>query len=265
MLAVIRIIEHFHPTRPARVGIHPTAVVDATATIGEGTEIGPKVVIEAGARVGARTRIEAGCFIGEGVEIGEDCWLSPNVTVLTGSHLGRRVRVYPGAVIGADGFRFEVLGGRLRKIPQVGRVVIEDDVEIGANATIDRAFLTETRIGARTKMDNAVHIAHNVEVGSDCILVAQVAIAGSTKVGRGVQVGGAAVMKDHITVGDGARIGGRAGVQSNLPPRAQVMGTPALDVKDYARFMHFYKNFGEYWDRLRAMLDDFEKRRKHNQ
>lgn len=262
MGALLKVLEHFHPVPPAQSFIHPTAVVDGEARIGESVFVGPHVVVEKDAVVGARTRIEAGSFIGEGAQLGEDCWLSPNVTLLHHCLLGARVRIHPGTVIGADGFRYEMIGKRLAKIPQVGRVVIEEDVEIGANCTIDRAFLEDTQVGARTKLDNNVHVGHNVQIGSDCILVAQVGIAGSTKIGRGVQVGGAAVMKDHITVGDGARIGGRAAVQGNVAPGAQVIGTPAIDVRDYARFANFYRNFGQIWPRMREMLSDHEARRE---
>lgn len=259
METLLKVINLLHPPPSAESFIHPTAVVANPDALGENVFVGPGVVIEEDVSIGAGTRIEAGSFIGQGVEIGEDCWLSPNVTLLSDTVIGNRVRIHPGAVIGADGFRYEFLSGRLMKVPQVGRVVIEDDVEIGANCTIDRAFLEETHIGARTKMDNNVHIGHNVHIGSDCIIVAQVGIAGSTRVGRGVQIGGAAALKDHITIGDGARIAGRATVQGNVPPGAQVVGTPAIDVKTYARFTTFYRNFSDVWPRLREMLSDYEK------
>ena len=261
MLSLISVLEHVHPA-PARTSFqHPTAVVASDANIGEGVCFGPGGVLEEGVTIGAGTRIEANSFVGAGSTIGGDCWLSPSVTILFGTRIGSRVRIHSGSVLGADGFRFEFLAGRLRKIPQVGIVVIEDDVEIGANCTIDRAFLEETRVGARTKMDNNVHIGHNVVVGSDCVLVAQVGIGGSTRIGRGVMIGGGASLKDHITVGDGVRIGGRSAVQGDLAPGAQVIGTPAIDVKAYARFSTFYRNFGETWPKVRQMLADHERNR----
>ncbi len=146
----------------------------------------------------------------------------------------------------------------LVKVPQVGVVVIEDDVEIGANTTIDRASLAETRIGARTKIDNQVHIGHNVVIGTDCVIVAQVGIAGSVKIGRGVMIGGKAGIKDHITIGDGVRIAGNSGVQNNLPPGAEVMGFPAIPIKKYARFSNFYRQFDDHWKKLKTVLDDIE-------
>lgn len=261
MESLLAVITMFHPTPKPEAFIHPAATVAEDANLGANVFIGAGVVVESGARIGSNTRIESGCFIGRDTTIGEACWISPNVTILHGTEIGSRVRIHPGAVIGADGFRYELISGRLQKIPQVGNVIIEDDVEIGANCTIDRAFLEETRVGARTKMDNNVHIGHNVEIGSDCILVAQVGIAGSTKVGRGVQIGGGAGLKDHITVGDGARIAGRSAVQASVGPGAQVVGTPAIDVKTYARFSTFYRNFGDVWPRLREMLTEYEKNR----
>ncbi|MCC5876789.1 MAG: UDP-3-O-(3-hydroxymyristoyl)glucosamine N-acyltransferase [Candidatus Sumerlaeia bacterium] len=264
MESLLTIITMFHPTPKPESFVHSTASVAEDAELGENVFVGPGVVIEGGVRIGANTRIESGTFLGEDTSIGESCWISPNVTILEKTVIGNRVRIHPGTVIGADGFRYELISGRLRKIPQVGNVVIEDDVEIGANCTIDRAFLEETRVGARTKMDNSVHIAHNVQIGSDCILVAQVGIAGSTKVGRGVMIGGGAGLKDHITVGDGARIAGRSAIQGNVAPGAQVVGTPAIDVKSYARFSTFYRNFGDIWPRLRVMLAEFEKNRSRD-
>ena len=254
MSAVLRLIAAFHPEPEATAFVHSSAIVHPTAIVENDVHVGAGVVIEEGARVGARSRIESGSYIGAHCVLGEGCVLAPNVTLLHATVLGKRVHIFSGAVLGADGFRFEMLGGRLQKIPQVGNVVVGDDVEIGANCTIDRAFLTSTRIGARTKMDNAVHVGHNVEIGSDCVIVAQVGIAGSTRIGRGVMIGGAASLKDHITVGDGSRIAGRAVVGNSLPPGSQVSGFPAVPVKRYARFTHFYKNFDEYWEKLRTVI-----------
>jgi UDP-3-O-[3-hydroxymyristoyl] glucosamine N-acyltransferase len=254
MEAVVKILRHFHPDPAPRHELDPSARVHETARVGREVTIGANVVIEENVVIGDRTRIEANSFIGRNSKIGADSWFSPNITILHDSVIGNRVRLHPGVVIGADGFRLEMINGRPQKIPQIGHVVIEDDVEIGANSTIDRASLTVTRVGTRTKIDNMVHIGHNVIVGSDCIIVAQVAIGGSARIGRGVMIAGGVGIKDNITIGDGARIGGRSGVQNSLPPRADVMGYPAIPVKDYARFIQFYKRFSTHWTKLKTLL-----------
>lgn len=256
MEAVVKVLNAFHPSPAPVAFIHPTAVVDPTATIGANTFVGPLAVIEAGAIVGANCRIEAQAFVGEGATIGDGTRLHPRAVVMHGCSIGRRVEIHPGAVIGADGFRYEVINRRLTKIPQVGCVVIEDDVEIGANTTIDRAGLSETRIGARTKIDNQVQIGHNCTVGSDCVIVAQVGIAGSCKLGRGVMMGGGAALKDHVTIGNGVRIAGLSGVQHDLADGAEVIGNPAVPIREYARFVWFYKNFSAQWSRLKKAIGE---------
>lgn len=246
MDGVLTVLEYFYPEPPVVAGVHATAVVAASASIAAGVEIGAGVVIEEGVLIDEGTCIGAGSFIGANSSIGGNCRIGPRVTILHGTRVGQRVRVHAGTVIGSDGFRYELTRGRLCKVPQVGIVVIEDDVEIGANCAIDRAFLNETVIGARTKIDNLVHIAHNVVIGSDSILVAQVGIAGSSRIGRGVTIAGQAGIKDHVTIGDGARIGGQSGVQSDIGAQEDVMGTPAIPFKDYARFVGFYRRFAQH-------------------
>jgi UDP-3-O-[3-hydroxymyristoyl] glucosamine N-acyltransferase len=179
--------------------------------------------------------IGAGAFVGDNCEIGDGCILRPNTTLYHGTRLGRRVIVHSGAVLGADGFGYMRIGDDCYKIPQIGIVVIEDDVEIGAHSAVDRAKTGTTVIGARTKIDNLVHVAHNCKIGSDCILVAQVGIAGSAHVGRGVVFAGQAGMGDHATVGDGAMVLGRGGVIGNVPAGATVSGFPARNHRDKLR------------------------------
>jgi UDP-3-O-[3-hydroxymyristoyl] glucosamine N-acyltransferase len=256
MDALVRLLHHFHPVAASNGIRHASAVIDATAELAPDVQVDAHAIIGARARIGAGTRIGSHVVIGEDVVIGENCRLHPRATVLDRCRIGNRVELHSGCVIGADGFRFEVIGRRLTKIPQVGIVVIEDDVEIGANTTIDRAGLSETRIGARTKIDNLVQVGHNCVIGSDCIIVSQVGIAGSCRIGRGVMIGGAASIKDHITIGDGAQIAGRSGVQHDLPAGSRVMGYPALPVKRYARFAWFYRNFDEQWERLKSALKE---------
>ncbi|MBI1292102.1 UDP-3-O-(3-hydroxymyristoyl)glucosamine N-acyltransferase [bacterium] len=256
MEAVVKVLNAFHPPAAATAFVHPSAVVDPTAVIGENTFIGPFVVIEKDAKIGANCRLEAQCFVGEGATIGDGSRLHARAVVMEFCEIGKRVEIHPGAVIGADGFRYEVLRRGLTKVPQVGRVVIGDDVEIGANTTIDRAGLSVTRVGPRTKIDNLVQIGHNCEIGSDCVIVAQVGIAGSCKIGRGVMIGGGASLKDHLTIGNGVKIAGRSGVQHDLADGAEVIGNPALPIREYARFTWFYRNFSAQWSRLKKVIGE---------
>lgn len=256
MDGVLTALEYFHPDPAPLSYIDSSASVAASVQLGKDVFIGPNAVIEDDVVLGDRVRVEAFAYIGAGTVIGEETRLMPRVSIMHGTEIGRRVLILSGAVIGADGFRFETTRGRLCKVPQIGRVVIEDDVEIGANTTIDRASLTETRVGARSKIDNAVHIGHNVVMGPDCIIVAHVGIAGSVRIGRGVMIGGAAGIKDHIELGDGCRIAGRSAVQHNVPAGVEVIGSPAIPLKDYVRFSYFYKNFAEQWGKVKALLKE---------
>ncbi len=252
--AVIRLLEYLHPAPPAEAWRHDSAVVDPSASIGAEVYLGANVVVGEGARIGEGTRIEANTVIGRGIVVGSGCWLSPGVVLLEGTEIGNRVRLHSGVVIGADGFRYEMIGRRITKVPQVGRVVVEDDVEIGANTTVDRAFLAETRIGARTKIDNLVQVGHNVVIGSDCIIVAQVGLAGSVRLGRGVQIGGRSAVKDHVAIGDGARIAGASVVGEDVPPGMSVIGVPAVSARTYTQFVRFYRGFDSIWKRLKPVL-----------
>lgn len=225
--AFARAIGLLHPGPGRPSGIHPTAVVAPTARLGDDVALGPYVVIGEEAALGARVAIFAGCVIGRGVSIGDDSVLYPLVVVYDRCRLGRGVTIHAGAVIGADGFGFvEVPQGWL-KIPQVGTVVLEDDVEVGANTTIDRATLGETRIGAGTKIDNLVQIGHNVQVGARAAIAAQTGIAGSARVGAGARLSGQVGLVDHVEVGDGATVLGKSMVARNVPAGAVYSGIPA--------------------------------------
>lgn len=225
--AFVTALEHFHPTRRPSPGIHSSAVVAANAEIGQGVTIGANCVVESGARIGDRTVLEAQVFVGEGAIVGDDCHLHPNTTIRHHVELGHRVIVHAGTVIGADGFGFAFDSGHYRKIPQVGIVVIEDDVEIGANTTIDRATMGETRIGEGTKVDNLVQIAHNVRIGKHCVIVAQAGISGSTVFGNYCRVGGQAGFIGHIKIGDGAAFGAQSGVSQDVKAGDILSGSPA--------------------------------------
>jgi len=227
--AVAAIVRVFFPEPVLAPGIHPTAHVADSARVSPGATVGAFAV------VGERSTIEDGAvlhphvFVGVDCRVGEQSVVHPHVVLRANVSLGRRVIVHPGSVLGADGFGYVFDGQAHRKIPQVGRVVIEDDVEIGANVAVDRATLGETVIGRGTKIDNLVQIGHNTVVGANTIIVAQVGIAGSCRIGHGVVMAGQVGIADHITVGDGARLGSQAGVHRDVPAGAGMIGTPAIE------------------------------------
>ncbi len=214
---------------PRLSGIHPSAVVNGT--LGARCALGAQAVIEAGAVVGDNVQLHAGVVVCSGASIGDDCVLFPNVVVHARTTLGRRVRVGAGSVLGGEGFGYHL--GRL--LPHVGGLRIEDDVHIGSACTIDRAQVDETVIGARSRLDNLVHIAHNVLVGEEVYMAAQVGIAGSARIGDRVQIGGQAGFVDHVQVGDGARVGAKSGVPRDVAAGETVLGIPALPVNTTLR------------------------------
>lgn len=208
-------------------GIDSSAFVAETATLGSGVRIAQNAVIMDGARIGDGTVIFPNVYVGHGTRIGKSCLVYPGVVIRERTEIHDRVVIQPGAVIGSDGFGYHESNGRIVKQEQYGIVVLEDDVEIGANVTIDRARLHETRIGRGTKIDNLVQIAHNVQVGEQTILVSQVGVAGSTRLGRGVIMAGQSGAAGHLTIGDGAIVAARAGVTKDVDPKEVVYGNPA--------------------------------------
>lgn len=224
----------FVPTMPSR-GIHPSASVHPEAQLGADVEVGACAVIDADVQIGSGSRIGAGTYVGTGVRIGTDCVIGDNVSILRDSTLGDRCILHPGVRIGGEGFGFRWDGTGHRKVPQLGRVVIEDDVDIGCNSCVDRATLGITRIGRGTKIDNLVQVAHNVTVGPHSILVSQSGVAGSSTLGQGVVVAGQVAISDHVKVGDGARIGGQSGVIKDVAAKEAVFGTPARPLKQALR------------------------------
>jgi UDP-3-O-[3-hydroxymyristoyl] glucosamine N-acyltransferase len=231
---------HVLGNRDRQPGVHPSAVVDSSALLEEGVSIGPGVVIERDVVIGGDTSIDAGAVIGAGAGIGSGCHLYPRVVLYPGTDLGDRVVVHAGAVLGADGFGYvrDQATGEYTQFPQQGRLVIEDDVEIGANVTVDRGALAETRIARGTKLDNLVHVGHNVSIGRNVVIAAQTGISGSSSIGEGAIVGGQVGIGDHVEIGAGAILGGQAGV---LPgkrihgPGIVFWGTPARPIKDYLK------------------------------
>jgi UDP-3-O-[3-hydroxymyristoyl] glucosamine N-acyltransferase len=224
---------------PAK-GIHMTAVVAADAHLAEAVSIDAGVVVGHGAVIGEFSRIEAGAVIGDGVQIGKHCRIYPRAVLYAGTVIGDRVIVHAGAVLGADGFGYvrDAIDGSYTQFPQQGRLVIEDDVEIGANTTIDRGALAETRIRRGVKLDNLVHIGHNCDIGEDVVIASQTGISGSSTVGKGAILAGQVGIGDHAHVGDGVILGGQAGVLSGktLTTRGTVLwGTPAKPLREYLR------------------------------
>ena len=215
------------------VGVHPSAVVSPEAKLGQGVSINANAVIEAGAEIGDGTVIGAGCYIGHDVKIGAGSLLYPNVTVMYRCVIGRKAVIHPGVVIGGDGFGFIPTKQGLVKVPQTGIVQIDDDVEIGANTTIDRARFGKTWIKSNVKIDNQVMVAHNVVIGESSILVAQCGIAGSAELGRGVILAAKSGVNGHITLGDGVQVAGTSGVVKSLPAGAIALGTPAESQREF--------------------------------
>ncbi len=215
------------PTYPR--GVHPTAVVDPSARLGENVSVGPLCHVDRDVVIGDGTTLLAGCVVGPGTRIGRDCMLYANVTIRERCTIGDRVILHSGAVIGADGFGFARNGSGHEKVPQIGVVVIEDDVEIGANSCVDRATTGETRIGRGTKIDNLVQVAHNVVIGENSVIAAQAGISGSTELGRNVTLAGQAGLVGHIRVGDNAVVAAQGGVTRDVPPDTVVSGYPARE------------------------------------
>lgn len=249
-----RIEQSLWPKPPP--GIHPSAVVASDAKVDPTAHVGPLCVIESAAEVGPRSVLDGGVHVGRGARIGEDCWLMPRVVLGAGCALHRRVRLQPGVVIGSDGFGYEFVNGRHQKVPQIGVVVVEDDVEIGANSTVDRARFGRTVIGEGTKIDNLVQVAHNVVIGKHCILCAQVGISGSTTLEDYVIMGGQAGAAGHITIAKGTKAGGRAGLTTDTEPGAYLNGNPAMPYMLERRLQVLYRRLPDLFKRL----DEVEKR-----
>jgi UDP-3-O-[3-hydroxymyristoyl] glucosamine N-acyltransferase len=252
-LALARILELFHPPAPAQPGISPVASVAPGAVLGSDVAIGAFAVIEPGARLGDRVSIGPGSVVGQGAEVGDESVLMARVVLYPGTSVGRRCRIHAGAVLGADGFGFATSAGVHHKVPQLGRVVIEDDVEIGANTAIDRGTLGETRIGRGTKIDDLVMVAHGVRIGAACLLAAQAGIAGSTRVGAGVTFAGQAGAAGHLHIGDGAIVAAKSAVFDDVAPRAFVAGIPAIDHVRWKRTQALVRRLDELRRELREL------------
>jgi UDP-3-O-[3-hydroxymyristoyl] glucosamine N-acyltransferase len=254
-LAFARAAQWLLPPAPIANGIHPTAVISPTAQLAGGVAVGPYAVIEDRVKIGADTEIGAFCFLGHAATIGEGCRLYPRVTLYAGARLANRVTLHSGAVIGSDGFGYVESDGKRWKFPQVGGIEIHDDVEIGANTTIDRGSLERTEIGAGSKLDNLVHIAHNVYIGGNTVVAAQTGISGSAVIGRDVAFGGQAGLGDHCVIEDGAVVGGQAGILPGKIVRSGqiVWGTPARPLNKFKEQFAWFSRLPELAKRIQTL------------
>lgn len=253
-LGYAKVAQLFHPTPRYPAGRHPSAIIDSRAEVAESATIGANVVIEAGACIGEQVYIGAGCVIGAGVEIANDCRLVANVTLCTGTRLGQRVIIHPGAVIGSDGFGLANDAGQWVKIPQLGGVIIEDDVEIGANTTIDKGALEDTWIGRGAKLDNQIQVAHNVHIGENTAIAGCVGIAGSTHIGKGCMIGGGVGISGHLQIADNVYVtGGSVVLQSITEAGLYSSGTPLqLNAQWHRNFIRF-KQLDELHKRIQIL------------
>jgi len=227
-LGIVKLMEKFYPTKLPSPSISPHCWISPSAKIGQDVYIGPFVYVGDEAEIGNRVILYPGVYVGSRVKIGEESILYPNVVLYEGTIIGKRVIIHAGTVIGSDGFGYLKEGDAVFKIPQIGGVKIEDNVEIGANCAIDRATFGWTKIGRGTKIDNLVQVGHNVSIGENCLIVAQVGIGGSTVIGRGVIIGGQVGISDHVKIGDEVKVSGKAGIFRDVEPNEKVGGVPQM-------------------------------------
>jgi len=259
--SLARLMSLYASMKPGRTGISTLASVSDKATVGRNVYIGPFAVIEDGATVGDNTQIYPHVTVGEGAHIGDGCILYPHVTIYYGCRIGSRCILHAGSVIGADGFGFAPTSDGYDKIPQIGIVELEDDVEIGANTCIDRSTMGRTVIHKGVKLDNLIQVAHNVEIGENTVMSAQTGIAGSSKVGSWCMVGGQTGISGHISLGDHVNIGAQSGILGNIKDGQTIMGYPAFDYKSFMRSSVIFRKLPEMnkeLDALRKEVDELK-------
>lgn len=246
-------------TTPVHKGIEQPCYVADGVQLPEDVYVGAFAYIGAGCRIAPGAQIYPHVYLGDGVSIGEGSIIYSGAKIYHGCQIGNRCIIHAGAVIGADGFGFAPVDGGYDKIPQIGNVVIEDDVEIGANTTVDRAMMGSTRIGRGVKLDNLIQIAHNCTVGQNTVMAAQAGIAGSTHIGAGCMIGGQVGLAGHITVGDGAQIAAQSGTQKSVPAGARLFGSPAMDLREYGRQAVNIKNLPRLYETVRKIEKEIKK------
>ncbi len=280
-LAMMTLLNVFYEAPDFYSGIHPSAVIHPEAKIGQNVSIGPNVVVSRGVEIGDNTKLLANIYLGKFAKVGNDCLFHPGVNIGDFVQIKNRCIIHHGASIGADGFSFvtetpdnietarsegEVKGGntnqKIYKIPSLGSVVIEDDVEIGANTAIDRGTIENTTVGAQTKIDDLVMIGHNCKIGKACMIVSQVGIAGSCKIGDRVVIAGQAGLKDHTDIGDDSIVLAKAGVTKSFPAKSVIMGAPAVPRKDFIKRMKYLQEaevMVQKYKKYQHLLEDYEK------
>lgn len=262
-LAVAKVLRLFAPPTPRPpAGVDPSSRVAPTAVLGSDVAIGPFVLVGERARVGRGTVLHAGAFVGEDVTIGDDCELFPGVVIRERISLGNRVIIHAGSVLGTDGFGYRWDGRQHQKVPQIGTVVVEDDVEIGSCVCIDRAKFGATRIGRGTKIDNLVQVGHNVQIGPHCIIVGQAGLAGSSRLGSGVVLGGQTAVRDHIQMGDGSMAAACSAIAEDVDPKSIVSGTPALPHRQSLREQAALRRLPDLVVQVRKLQEELDALRK---
>ena len=251
--AIARLLAFYESQIAKRSGIHPTACIDPSATVGENCYIGPFVYIGEGATVGNGSQIYAHTVIEKNAKVGSDCLFYPNVSVYHDCEIGNRVTLHSGCVIGADGFGFAPAADGYEKIPQIGKVIIEDNVEIGANSCVDRSTMGATRIHRGVKLDNLIQIGHNVQIGENTVSSAQTGIAGTSKVGSNCFLAGQVGIADHVTIGNGVKVGSKSGIDKDVPDGEIRFGYPALPGMQYHRASAVFKRLPELDKRVIAL------------
>ncbi|MDG1062925.1 MAG: UDP-3-O-(3-hydroxymyristoyl)glucosamine N-acyltransferase [Flavobacteriaceae bacterium] len=253
--AFAKLLDFYNSYQNQKTGIHPAAVVDEGAEVGEDVYIGAGAYVASTAKVGAKTKIYPGAFVGDRVSIGEGCTLYAGARILDGCEVGNHCTFHAGAVIGSDGFGFAPdAANNYKKVAQIGNVVIADHVEIGANTTVDRATLGSTRIAKGVKLDNLIQVAHNVEIGENTVIAAQTGIAGSTKIGKNCMIGGQVGIVGHITIADEVKIAAQSGVSNSVSKVGEIIqGSPAFNIKSYKMSYINFRRLPQMEDRLRAV------------
>jgi UDP-3-O-[3-hydroxymyristoyl] glucosamine N-acyltransferase len=251
--ALAELLESFRPPRPRGPFRHPSAAIAVDARLAADVYVDAHAFVGSGASIGRGSVVAAGAYVGEGVSIGESAWIKPNASVLSGCVVGDRVVLHAGCVVGSEGFGWAFLDGRPQRIPQVGNVVLEADVEVGANSCIDRAQTGSTVVGKGTKIDNLVQVGHNCRIGKHCVIASLTGLAGSTTIGDYVRVAGQVGFKGHVSVGSGVTIAGRAGVWKNVADGATVSGSPAHDHREELRREVMIRKLPKLFDRVEAL------------